>query len=116
MRRTLFMAAALALGGLVAVAFTSCEKKAGTEAPAGTISCEEACRTCNASNDELQRRFGTTEVPAAYRFAMPYTDGAGYQAFSRCVDEAVAKRTTADALGCTARALAACARACEAGR
>jgi hypothetical protein len=110
------MAAALALGGLVAVAVTSCDKKAGGEPPAGAISCDEAGRTCSASNDDLRQRFGTTEVPSAYRFAMPYTDGAGYQAFSRCLDEAVAKRTTADALGCTERALAACAQTCEAAR
>jgi hypothetical protein len=42
-----------------------------------------------------------------------FGDGAGYQEYSRCLDEAVARSTTAAAMNCTSRGNRACASACR---
>ncbi|MEN9797791.1 MAG: hypothetical protein RL653_1487 [Pseudomonadota bacterium] len=43
-----------------------------------------------------------------------YVDGAGYAAFSACLDEAVKLGTTAARHGCSEKGTQACARACAA--
>ena len=78
-------------------------------------SCEEACKVCNLSTKALRERFGSTDVPKRFLFAMPYVDGESYKAYMQCIDEAVQKKTTADALGCTKRADKVCVEACNNG-
>lgn len=76
-------------------------------------SCEEACQVCKMSNNALRERFGSTDVPKRFLFAMPYVDGVSYKAYMVCLDEAVQKKTTTDALGCTKRADKVCVKACK---
>ena len=83
--------------------------------PQAKPSCEEACKVCNMSNNALRERFGSTDVPSRFLFAMPYVDGVSYKAYMKCIDEAVQKKTTADALGCTKRADKVCVEACKSG-
>jgi hypothetical protein len=75
--------------------------------------CQKACRVCSASTAQLRKDFGTTEVPKRFLWAMTYVDAAGYRAYQSCVGEAVRKRTTAAALGCSQKALHACVAACS---
>jgi hypothetical protein len=82
----------------------------------GPATCKEACEVCAASNVELKTRFGTTEIPKEFSWAMPYVDGPGYAAFEACTKKAAKQRTTTDALGCNDKALAACTQACEADK
>jgi hypothetical protein len=78
-------------------------------------SCEEACMVCNMSNNALRKRFESTQVPKRFLFAMPYVDDVSYKTYMQCIDEAVQKKTTADALGCTKRADKVCVEACKNG-
>jgi hypothetical protein len=79
----------------------------------GPATCKVACEVCGASNVELKTRFGKTEIPKEFSWAMPYVDGPGYAAFEACTKMAVKQRTTTDALGCNDKALGACIEACE---
>ena len=74
--------------------------------------CEEACTVANMSFNELRDRFGSNEIPKQFAFATPYVEGISYDDFKKCINEAVAKKTTADALGCSERAHKVCVSEC----
>ena len=75
--------------------------------------CDEACTVANMSFNELRERFGSNEIPKRFSFATQYVEGASYDAFKQCINEAVSKKTTAEALGCSTRAHAVCVSQCE---
>jgi hypothetical protein len=75
--------------------------------------CEEACRVANMSNNDLKVKFGSKELPERYAFATPYVEGASYQEFKRCLNEAVQQKTTSEALGCSERSHTVCVSVCE---
>ena len=64
------------------------------------------------SFNELRDRFGSNEIPKRFSFATPYVEGISYDDFKKCINEAVKKKTTADALGCSARAHRVCVSEC----
>ena len=74
--------------------------------------CDEACTVANMSFNELRDRFGSNEIPKQFAFATPYVEGVSYDDFKKCINEAVQKKTTADALGCSARAHKVCVSEC----
>jgi len=75
--------------------------------------CDEACTVANMSFNELQERFGSNEIPKRFDFATQYVEGVSYDEFKRCINEAVKKKTTAEALGCSTRAHTVCVSQCE---
>ena len=74
--------------------------------------CDEACTVANMSFNELRDRFGSNEIPKQFAFATPYVEGISYDDFKKCINEAVAKKTTADALGGSERAHKVCVSEC----
>jgi len=93
---------------------TSCggsSNKSHSEDAGTTIACSEACDVVNLSNNDLKARFGATQIPPEYAFATPFAEGAGFQAFSSCIQK---PGNSIHTKSCTTEALAACNKACTA--
>jgi hypothetical protein len=69
-----------------------------------TRSFDRCLASCEANNKN---------VPG-HEWVEKYVDGAGYPAYSACLDEAVKLGTTPATHGCTTKGTQACARACAA--
>ena len=73
--------------------------------------CPTACAMASASKHELTLLLGSEKLPSELEWGRPYVDGAGFQAFSKCIgEETESQERIAE---CLKEAHDACINACQ---
>ena len=77
--------------------------------------CEEACWACNAGDKDLKAKYGSAEIPSQFRYAIPFAENQGYQAYQSCAQPYGMKAFTDPIISekCSQKGHQACVEACN---